>query len=143
MTAMPRGLALAISVTDIAFLLYWTVSALAVAGLIAIPPAWMYAGYDKPWVCAWNWSFLPLDACFSLTGLAAVAAARRGLALWRPLALVSLTLTMTAGLMADSYWILMGDFDPAWFLPNLGLVLWPLPYLARLIAGSGAAAPGW
>ena len=133
---MPRFLAVALGVTDLLFLLYWAFSTLVILRLIPAPAAFMYKDYDQAAVCAWNWSFLPLDMCFSLSGLAAVAAARRGSDVWRPLALISLTLTMAAGLMAVSYWGLMGQFDPAWFLPNLALVLWPLPFLPRLIGAS-------
>jgi hypothetical protein len=133
-------LATAIGLTDILVLFYRAMSGLAAAGLIVLPSTFMYADYAKPWVCAWNWSILPFDAGFSITGFAAIVAARRGLALWRPLALISLTLTVTAGLMADSYWTLMGQFDPSWFLPNLALVIWPLPYIAWLMA---ANQPVW
>lgn len=82
---------------------------------------------------AWNWSFFPLDIAFSIIGLAAVRASRRNRPIWRPLALISLILTMVAGGMAVSYWALLGEFDPAWFLPNLALLLWPLIFLPGLI----------
>jgi hypothetical protein len=134
---MDRRLALALSATDLLFLAYWALAAASQFGLVEIPAAWLYAGYDQPRVVAWNWSFLPLDLAFSLTGLAAVAAARRGDPLWRPLCLVSLTLTMVAGLMAVSYWTLLGEFDPSWFLPNLALVVWPLFFLPRLVCDLG------
>jgi hypothetical protein len=131
---MPRSLKVALTTTDLAFLVYWTLSGLARAGMIHIPPAWMYAHYDQPTVVAWNWSFLPLDLLFSLTGLTSVAAARRGNPLWRPLALLSLAFTIAAGGMAVAYWTLLKEFDPAWFLPNLALVLWPLAFLGSLMS---------
>jgi hypothetical protein len=137
---MDRRLALALSATDLLFLAYWAAASASQFGLIAIPAAWLYAGYDQPRVVAWNWSFLPLDVAFSATGLAAVAAARRGDPLWRPLCLVSLTLTIVAGLMAVSYWTLLGEFDPSWFLPNLALVVWPLFFLPRLVCDLGRPA---
>lgn len=133
---MPRSLAIAITVTDVAFILYWILAALSQAALLDIPPEWMYANYDQPDVIAWNWSFLPMDLAFSVFGLMAVAAARREDPKWRPLAIVSLTLTMAAGGMAVSYWAILQEFDPAWFLPNLLLVLWPLFFMRGLIAGS-------
>jgi hypothetical protein len=37
--------------------------------------------------------------------------------------------------MAISYWTLTGDFDPSWWIPNLFLMLWPLPFLIRLGRG--------
>ena len=52
---------------------------------------------------------------------------------WRPLALISLILTMVAGGMAVGYWTLLGEFDPAWYLPNLALLLWPLAFLPGLM----------
>jgi hypothetical protein len=134
---MPKSLKLALAATDLIFLTYWTMSGLAQLGAIHIPRAWMYANYDQALVVAWNWSFLPLDLVFSISGLAAVAAARRGHGAWRPLAFLSLAFTMAAGGMAVAYWTILGEFDPAWFLPNLALVIWPLfflPGLARQIA---------
>jgi hypothetical protein len=130
---MSRSLALALSITDLLFLAYWLSSGLDKVGLIAIPADWLYAGAGEPRVDAWNWSFFPLDLAFSVTGLAAVAASRKGSASWRPLALISLILTMVAGGMAVGYWTLLGEFDPAWYLPNLALLLWPLAFLPGLM----------
>lgn len=130
---MSRALAFSLAVTDLVFLAYWSVSLLALAGVIHVPPDAMYAGYDQPRVIAWNWSFLPLDLAFSASGLLAVRAARRGDPIWRPLALISLAFTMAAGGMAIGYWILLGEFNPSWFLPNLTLVVWPLAFLPGLV----------
>ena len=131
---MSKSLRLALSVTDILFLAYWTVSALHLAGMFPIPADWLYADADDARVVAWNWSFFPLDLTFSLTGLAAIRYARSSNPLWKPLALVSLVLTMVAGGMAVGYWALLGEFDPFWFLPNLALLIWPLFFLGRIIA---------
>ena len=98
----------------------------------------MYANYDQPDVIAWNWSFFPMDIAFSYFGLKAVAAARRGDAVWRSYVIVSLTLTMAAGGMAVSYWALLKEFDPVWFLSNLALVLWPLFFMRDLLAAEVA-----
>jgi hypothetical protein len=103
---MSRPLRLALLVTDLAFLIYWTVGLASLAGLFALPASLMYADYDNPIVFAWNWSFLPLDLAFSATGLLAVAAARRGDPRWRSLTLLSLAFTMAAGGMAVSFWII-------------------------------------
>lgn len=135
---MSRTLAIFMTVTDVMFLLYWSVSALVVAGVIHVPPELMYAGYGEPRVMAWNWSFLPPDIAFSITGLLAVRAARRGDPIWRPLAIVSLTITVIAGTMAIGYWALLGEFDPSWFLPNLALAVWPLFFLPGLICAEPA-----
>ena len=130
---MPQSLALAFTVTDLIFLVYWSASGLAQLGMISIPHDWMYAHYDQPQVIAWNWSFLPVDLAFSILGLSAVAAARRQAPIWRPLALLSLSFTMVAGGMAVSYWTILREFDPSWFVPNLALVIWPLFYLPSLV----------
>ena len=130
---MPRSLAIALTVTDWLFIAYWAVSGLDRIGFIHIPADLLYANAHDPAVIAWNWSFFPPDIAFSLTGLAAVRASRRGRPIWRPLALISLILTMVAGGMAVGYWALLGEFDPAWFLPNLLLLIWPLFFLPGLI----------
>ena len=139
---MGRKLAIALAVTDVLFLAYWAVAGLSVSGLLRIPAELMYAGYDQPQVVAWNWSFFPLDLAFSVVGLFAVRAARRGDALWRPLALISLVLTQVAGLMAVGYWALLGEFDPSWFLPNLALVVWPVFFLPGLVCDLAGPAGG-
>lgn len=129
-----------LTVTDVLFLAYWTVAALDAARLLQIPADWLYAHAHEPRVVAWNWSFLPLDIAFSLTGLYAVRLARQGDPAWRQMALVSLVLTMVAGGMAVSYWALLREFDPAWFLPNLALLLWPIAFLRPLVCGEARAA---
>jgi len=123
----------ALSVTDLLFLAYWSAALANQFGQIHIPPDLMYADYSQAHVVAWNWSFLPVDLAFSLTGLLAVRASRRGDLTWRPLALISLILTQVAGLMAVGYWALLGEFNPSWFLPNLALVIWPLFFLPGLV----------
>ena len=130
---MSAGLRRALTVTDIAMLLYWSVTALAALGVLRLPPEALYKGYHDPLLVAWNWSFMPLDVAFALTGLAAVRRARAGDARWRGLAIVSLTLTMCAGGMAIGFWTLSRDFDPAWWLPNLILLLGPLAWLPGLL----------
>ncbi len=130
---MPRPLAIALTFTDVAFVLYWALAALSQSGVVHVPPEWMYANYDQADVIAWNWSFLPMDLAFSFFGLKAVAAARRGDPAWRPFAIVSLTLTMAAGGMAVSYWAILREFNPSWFFANLALVIWPLFFIQRLM----------
>ena len=113
--------------TDIGFLLYWCVSALAV-----IPPQWLFKDYSDPILQAWNWSFLPLDLLASGTGLWALSQARRKRPTWRALALVSCVLTFVAGLMAISFWSLRHDLDWLWWFPNLYLMIWPMFFLLPL-----------
>ena len=75
---MTRPLKIVITITDVAFILYWTMATLSELNAIEVPPNLMYADYDHPRVVAWNWSFLPIDLAFSIVGLAAVDASRRG-----------------------------------------------------------------
>ena len=137
---MNSPLKIVITLTDVAFILYWSVAALSEFDIVQVPPNLMYADFDNPRVIAWNWSFLPIDLMFSVVGLAAVNASRLGNPIWRPLAIISLTLTMAAGGMAVSYWALLGEFDPVWFIPNLALVVWPLWFLPRLVRDSAASS---
>ncbi|MFD7866421.1 DUF5360 family protein [Streptomyces sp. NPDC057682] len=111
-------------VTDLGFVLYW---ATALLGLI--PAELAYKDYTDPVMTDWNYSFLPLDAAASATGLAALVLARRGRPGWRTLMTVSLTLTSTAGLQAVAFWALRGDWSPTWWIPNLFLLLFPVPAL--------------
>src|SRR5687768_11573287 len=119
-----RVTTIAMVVTDIGFILYWT---LIIAK--ALPPEAMFDEYTDPRVVAWNWSFLPLDIAASLTGLAAVRAMRRDHPATSALLALSLALTATAGGMAVAYFAQRGQFDPSWMLPNLTLLLFPLPLL--------------
>ncbi len=137
---MTGPLKIVITVTDVAFILYWSVAALSELDIVQVPPNLMYADFDDPRVIAWNWSFLSIDLMFSVFGLAAVNASRLGNPIWRPLAIISLTLTMAAGAMAVSYWSLLGEFDPVWFIPNLALVVWPLWFLPRLVKDAAASS---
>ena len=137
---MSKSLKFLIAATDILFIVYWLVAALSVLGLLSVPPEMMYADYDDPRVVAWNWSFFPLDIVFSIVGLTAIQAFRSGNSIWRPLAIISLILTMTAGGMAVSYWALLKEFDPSWFIPNLVLLIWPMFFLPGLVLGTKTMA---
>lgn len=130
--SMPRRLTLTLTVIDGAMLLYWGTSALAALRIIALPGSAMYAGYGTPLMDAWNWSFAPLDILFSLLGLISVRRASQGRADWRVYAIMSLSLTFCAGLMAISFWALTGFFDLSWWIPNLALMLVPAYWLARM-----------
>jgi Family of unknown function (DUF5360) len=127
------GLKLALTITDLAFLIYWAIAGLDTAGLISLPADWLYPDAHDPRVVAWNWSFFPLDIGFSVTGLCAVRANAQGKPIWRPLALISLILTMVAGGMACGYWLLLAEVDPTWFGMNLLLLVWPLAFLPKLV----------
>lgn len=124
---MLRSTTVAMVVTDIGFIAYWL---LIVTN--ALPAEAMFEEYTDPRVAAWNWSFLPLDIAASLTGLAGAHALRRGSVTAIPRIGVSLALTATAGGLAVVYFAQRGQFDPAWLIPNLALLLFPLPLLLRL-----------
>ena len=113
-------------VVDIGFILYWLITALHL-----ISPTWAFKDYDNPILSAWNWSFLPLDLFISATGLSAVWLHQHAKAHWRSFALMSLVLTFCSGLQAIAFWVIRGDFDPVWWLPNLFLLIYPL-WLSRL-----------
>jgi hypothetical protein len=135
MTPLPPGLRITLLLTDILMLVYWMVSATAVVGWIALPADFMYQGYGSPMMDAWNWSFAPLDVAFALSGLISVQRARRGDPNWVFWAMISLTLTFCAGLMAVSFWILTRDYNLSWWIPNLALIAVALYWLPRLDRG--------
>lgn len=131
---MPRSLRALFVAVDVAFIAYWVATLLS-----AIPASWAFEDYDHPILRAWNWSFMPLDLAVSATGLAAVRLASRGAPSWRTMASVSLALTCASGLQAISFWAARCDFELGWWLPNLFLVLYPIPYLARLVGSERMA----
>ncbi|MGW4715269.1 DUF5360 family protein [Nocardia sp. NPDC004260] len=114
---------IAMLITDVGFLLYW-----AIAFAQVIPPEWAYKDYTDPILSDWNYSFVVLDLAASATGLASLCRAPG----WRTLMTVSLTLTSVAGLQAIAFWTLRGDFSPLWWVPNLFLLLFPIPALVTL-----------
>ncbi|GAA2275050.1 YvaD family protein [Nonomuraea roseoviolacea subsp. roseoviolacea] len=117
--------------TDVGFVAYFTVT-----GLGLIPPEWAFAGYTDPVMVAWNWSFLWIDLAASATGLTSLWLLRRASGpAGTPLMLVSLVLTMASGLMAVAFWTLRGDFSLMWWIPNLYLLLFPLPAVVALVTG--------
>jgi len=119
---MSRSLRLALLITDLAFLAYWTVGLASLAGLFALPAPLMYADYDNPIVVAWNWSFLPVDVAFALTGLAARFGSLPPPLRFR-LAIMSAVLMLCAGLMAVSYWTIRGEFSLTWWGVNIWLIV--------------------
>ncbi|MBU8898677.1 YvaD family protein [Corallococcus sp. M34] len=133
MTDPMRRLRPFLMTTDTLFLAYWLATSLAALGVFAPPEGWLFKDYHDARVVAWNWSFLPLDVLFALTGYLSVYLHGRGQAEWRAMAWVSLTLTFCAGLMAVAYWAILGEFDPTWLLPNLAVMLWPLFFVRPLL----------
>lgn len=121
--ALRRALML---LTDLGFLAYWAINALHL-----LPGAWLFKNYEQPLLQTWNWSFLPLDLVVSATGLASLTARRARVS--STLTVISLSLTSASGLMAVAFWALARDFALAWWLPNLFLLLYPLPFLRGLL----------
>jgi hypothetical protein len=115
-------------VTDIGFILYWLITLLHL-----IPPEYLFQDYTNPILTAWNWSFLPLDLFISATGLTSLYLYRRGDERWTNIALISLVLTFCSGLQAIAFWVLRGDFDPTWWIPNLYLMLYPPFFIVSLL----------
>ncbi|WP_280373562.1 DUF5360 family protein [Nocardia abscessus] len=111
-------------ITDVGFLLYW-----AIAFAQVIPPEWAYKDYTDPILSDWNYSFVVLDLAASVTGLASLCRTTGR----RTLMTVSLTLTSVAGLQAIAFWTLRGDFSLLWWVPNLFLLLFPIPALVALV----------
>ncbi|MFS0560545.1 YvaD family protein [Terribacillus sp. 179-K 1B1 HS] len=124
-------------VTDIGFIIYWVVTYLHI-----IPKSWAFKDYDDPLTIAWNWSFLPLDILISVTGLYSLYLYRKHAAQWRMVALISLVLTFCSGLQAIAYWSFIGDFDPAWWVMNLYLLIYPLFFIYPLLKQSERKSVG-
>ncbi|WP_228101589.1 DUF5360 family protein [Paenibacillus donghaensis] len=112
--------------TDISFILYFSATALRL-----IPPEWAYSDYSNPILIAWNWSFFPIDMLVSVTGLTALYLYRNRSPVWKSAALISLVLTFCSGMMAISYWGNRQEFDPAWWIPNLFLMIYPLFFIRK------------
>ena len=114
--------------TALGFIIYWSITALHL-----IPAQYLFQDYTNPILTAWNWSFLPLDLMVSASGFAALWAFKQKLELWRLFALISLVLTFSSGLNAIAFWLIRGDFDPSWWIPNLYLMIYPLFFLQRFV----------
>jgi Family of unknown function (DUF5360) len=114
--------------TDLGFIAYWLITALHL-----IPAQYLFQDYTNPILTAWNWSFLPLDLMVSASGLGALWAYNKKLEIWRSLALISLVLTFVSGLNAIAFWVIRGDFNPTWWIPNLYLMLYPLFFLPSVL----------
>lgn len=121
---MKKSLRYMMGMTDIGFLVYW-----AVIGLGLVPKEYGYKDYNVDYLVDWNLSFLPLDFLISITGLMSFYSYRKGLAGWKSLCAISLTLTFCSGLQAISFWGIRQDFDWLWWAPNLFLMIYPLYFL--------------
>ena len=115
-------------ITDLGFIAYWLITALHI-----IPDIYLFKDYHNSLLIAWNWSFLPLDLCISATGLTSVYLYQLKNQHWRPIALISLVLTVCSGLQALTFWSIRMDLDLAWWLPNVYLLVYPLFFLPHLL----------
>jgi hypothetical protein len=140
-STMMRSLKALMLATDVGLLLYWGLTAMSAFGVFHLPSDWMFADYSNATIRSWNWSFLPLDIVLSISGLASLRLSRRDDLRWRPLAILSLAMTVCAGLMAISFWAIRGDFSAAWWGCNLFLMPYPIPFLIDLIACQPARPP--
>ncbi|WP_442603964.1 DUF5360 family protein [Paenibacillus sp. KN14-4R] len=125
MSGKLRGLLL---FTDISFLIYWFVTYFHL-----IPPSYAYQDYNNKLLVIWNWSFFPPDVLISVTGLLSLYYYRKSNAVWQPLVLISLVLTSCSGLQAIAFWVIKGDYDLLWWIPNLFLLLYPLFFVPGLV----------
>lgn len=114
--------------TDIGFILYWLITL-----LLLIPNEYLFQDYQNPILVAWNWSFLPLDLFVSATGLGSLYLWKKQDKRWHKLALMSLVLTFCSGLQAIAFWVIRGDFDLSWWIPNLFLLLYPIPFVWKML----------
>lgn len=119
---------IALLLADGGMLLYWFIVFLNYANLIYIAPEYMFSDYNSPLMVAWNLSFLPIDIAFSVLGLLALLApiTKKTKTLFN---IVSLTLMFCAGVMAVSFWAIIGFYDWFWWGINLWLVILPIVIL--------------
>lgn len=115
-------------IVDLGFIGYWSITALHL-----IPAQFLYNDYTNPILVNWNWSFFPLDILVSATGLFSIYLYKQQNAKWQPLALLSLVMTSVSGLQAVSYWAFAHESDLSWWIPNLFLLIYPIPFILKLI----------
>ncbi len=112
----------AMLITDLCFLTYWIAT---VFGAVSVGPDLV--------IRQWNWSFLGLDLTAIAFGLSGLVIGRRDAAAALPVITVSLSLTSAAGLMALNFYLVSGDYDPRWWIPNLWLFAFPAFALVSLL----------
>jgi len=110
-----------LTITEVGMTVYWVFAVFVIVGLINVPPEYMYSDYQNPIIVSWNWSFFPIDILFAALGLFG----RFGKSSphhKQMLSTASLSLMFCAGLMAISFWLIKGEYDPFWWGINLWLV---------------------
>jgi len=110
-----------LTITEVSMALYWVFAVFVVTGFINVAPEYMYSDYKNPVIVSWNWSFFPIDILFSVLGLFS-RFGKSSAYHKQMLSTVSLSLMFCAGLMAISFWLIKGEYDPFWWGINLWLV---------------------
>jgi len=110
-----------LTITEVGMTIYWVFAVIVIVGLINVPPEYMYSDYNNPIIVSWNWSFFPVDILFATLGLFS-RFGKSSLHHKQMLSTVSLSLMFCAGLMAISFWIIQGEYNPFWWGINLWLV---------------------
>lgn len=122
---------LLLTITEVGMILYWIFASLVALDIVLVAPEIMYSDYENPTVVAWNWSFFALDIAFAIAGLYS----RYGRVTGRRqviLSTFSLALMFCAGLMAISFWVVVGSFDLFWW----GMNIWLMLLAGWVLAGS-------
>jgi len=110
-----------LTITEVGMTIYWVFAVIVIVGLINVPPEYMYSDYNNPIIVSWNWSFFPVDILFATLGLFS-RFGKSSLYHKQMLSTVSLSLMFCAGVMAISFWIIQGEYNPFWWGINLWLV---------------------
>jgi hypothetical protein len=117
-----------ILITDIGFIAYWALTSLKV-----IPDEYMFKDHNNIFMQSWNWSFLPIDLLISIFGFYTVYLYKNNNPAWRSFAIISLTLTFSAGFLALSFWTVQNDYELTWWLLNGFLVVYPIILMPHLV----------
>ncbi|MCX6131497.1 MAG: DUF5360 family protein [Proteobacteria bacterium] len=125
---LPRGLRSCFLIVDFGLLAYWSLIAFQM-----LPLGWSFQNSPDALVVLWNWSFLPIDILIAITGLGSIILAMQRFRQALSLALLSLGFSFGAGLLALSFGTLRGDTSTFLWLPKLFLLLYPLPFLPKML----------
>ncbi len=96
-------------------------------------------GLPQSYVSRLELVFFPIDILVSFTGITSLYLMNRKRQIWRYFAIISLTLTHASGLIAISFWTMQEWFDLSWWIPNLYLLLYPIPMIIYLLKEKDAA----
>lgn len=115
-------------VTSILFFSYWVVT-------IFFPSFRdsLFSDYANKDIASWNWSFLPLNFASVFFGFLSFTNIYHAAKASKCVGLVSMVLTFSSGLMAISFWVINGNNNLLFWLPNLYLIAWPIMFIPTLI----------